>query len=98
MAALVAAIHVFLGPKNKAWMAGSIPAMTIDRRCWSRRPNRIHRSPSGSPGRDAELELAGLHLLRLENDVLSFLDLQDHRAVDLILAVRSEFDGPIEGV
>src|SRR5689334_7147174 len=28
MAALVAAIHVFLGPKNKAWIAGTRPAMT----------------------------------------------------------------------
>jgi hypothetical protein len=32
MPALVAGIHVFTNAKEKAWMAGTSPAMTIKRR------------------------------------------------------------------
>src|SRR5262245_22390232 len=48
------------------------------------------------PGRYTELELAGLHVLRIEHDVFAVLDLEDHRTVDLVLAISPELDRTIE--
>jgi len=47
---------------------------------------------------DADLQLAGLDGLRIQNCIFAVLDLQDHRTVDRVLPRWSELNRAVEGL